>query len=334
MTAMLLTHSSIAAFKTCRRRYQYRYVDGLEPKDRPIYYDFGTAIHLGLAEFYRGKEVVEILTAIESYFQDNAPAIDEPDRLSSWMEAKELAIGMMKGYIVHYQGRETFKVLEIEKPFELDILDVRGFKYDDVKLAGKVDGIIEDNGLWILEHKTAKTIDNRYERKLTLDAQSMIYLEAMERVYNKPFRGIIYNVLAKAIPEPPKVLKNGSLSKAKDQNTTPELYGTAIDENGLNPADYAEFMAYLEANRRQYFFRETLTFSHEEKDEWRRELWQIAADIVSATATGSFYRNTAQCVGFGTCPYLDICTAPDKEFVIANSYERKEAHSELKEGVA
>ena len=331
---MLLTHSSIAAFKTCRRRYQYRYVDGLELRDRPIYYDFGTAIHLGLAEFYHGKGVGEILTAIDAYFQENAPAADDSDRLTAWMGAKELAIGMMKGYIANYQGRDSFKVLEIEKPFELPILDVRGDKYEGMILAGKVDGIAEDNGLWILEHKTAKTIDGRYERKLTLDAQSMIYLEAMERVYGKPFRGIIYNVLAKAVPESPKILKNGSLSKAKDQNTTPELYSMAVTENNLNPADYAEFIAYLEANRKQYFFRENLTFSQEEREEWRVELWQIARDIETATETGAFYRNTAQCVGFGTCPYLDICTAPDKEFVISNSYEHKEAHSELQDGAA
>jgi hypothetical protein len=90
----------------------------------------------------------------------------------------------------------------------------------------------------------------------------------------------------------------------------------------------------LDANRKQYFYREYLTFSSEERDEWRRELWQIAADIERATETGAFYRSTSQCVGFGTCPFLDICTAPDKDFVIGQSYERKAAHSELAEEVA
>jgi len=331
---MILTHSSIAAFKTCRKRYQFRYVDGLELRDRPMYFDFGSAVHQGLAMHYRGKKMEEIMPAIDLYFQEHAPAEDDAVKVAEWMEAKSLVLSMLQGYVAHYQGRDGFKVVEIEKPFELPICDVRGEKFPDMALAGKVDGVVEDGGLWILEHKTAKTIDNRYERKLTLDAQSMLYLEAMERVYGKPFNGILYNVLAKAVPEPPKVLKNGSLSRAKDQNTTPELYGMAIQENGLQMADYAEFMAYLEANRKQYFFRTRLTFGQEERDEWRRELWQIAADIERATKTGAFYRNTAQCVGFGTCPYLDICTAPDKEFVIENSYEQKAAHSELEGEVA
>jgi hypothetical protein len=331
---MLLTHSSIAAFKSCRRRYQYRYIDGLELMDRPVYFDFGSAIHLGLAMHYRGKPLTEVLQAVESYFQEHSPEPDDAKRVEDWMEAKDLAVGMLRGYVSHYAGRDKFKVVEIEKSFELPIHDIRGREYEGIRLAGKVDGIVEDGGLWVLEHKTTKTIDSRYERKLTLDAQSMIYLEAMDRVYGRRLNGVIYNVLVKSIPEMSKILKNGSLSKAKDQNTTPELYGMAISENGLNIADYADFLAYLEQNRKQYFFRERLAFSNDEREEWRRELWQIAADIERATEMGAFYRNTASCVGFGTCPYLDICSAPDKEFVIDNSYERKAIHSELEEATA
>jgi len=145
---------------------------------------------------------------------------------------------------------------------------------------------------------------------------------------------VIYNVLAKSIPVMPKVLKKGSLSLDKGQSTTPELYRLAIAENGLNEADYAEFLAYLEENQKEYFYREYLTFSQEERGEWRRELWQIAADIERAGELGSFYRNTANCVGFGECPYYQICCAPDREFVIEQSYVKKAAHSELVEEVA
>jgi hypothetical protein len=330
---MILTHSSIAAFKQCRRRYQYRYVDGLELKDRPAYFDFGSAIHTGLAEHYRGAKPEDAVLAIEKYFADNPPAADDAERMASWMESLGLAVSIFRNYVARYP-QESFKVVEIEKPFELPIVDVRGQTFDGLKLAGKVDGVVEENGLWVLEHKTASVIDSRYQRKLTLDAQSMLYLEAMERLYGKRFNGVIYNVLAKSIPEPPAVLKNGSLSKAKAQNTTPELYRMAISDAGLNPDDYAEILDYLERNRKQYFYREYLTFGTEEREEWRRELWQIAADIERATETGAFYRNTAQCVGFGTCPFYDICTAPDRQFVIDQSYEHKAAHSELEGEVA
>ncbi len=327
---MLLTHSSIRAFQTCRRRYQYRYVDGIEPKDRPLYYNFGTAVHLALSKHYLGGKPAEVIAAIEQYFADNAPAQDDSQRLQEWADGRELAIGMFKGYISRYP-QESFKVKSIEQAFELPILDVRGVEYDGMRLAGRVDGVVEENGLWILEHKTAKTIDGNYKRRLTLDPQSMIYLEAMERVLGQHINGIIYNVLAKSVPERPTVLKNGQLSQAKAQNTTPELYRTALAEIGAPEANYADFLAYLEANRREYFYREYLTFSQDERAEWRRELWQIAADIERAGELEAFYKNPQQCVSFGTCPYFDICTAPDREFVIENSFEKRAIHSELEE---
>lgn len=330
---MLLTYSSIAAFKSCRRRYQYRYVDGIEQKDRPVYFDFGTAIHLALAKHYAGVKPMDVVAAIEAYFADNAPAQDESERLLKWTEARYMAVAMYNNYLRRWP-QEAFKVKDIEKPFELPIHDVRGMEFPDMKLAGKIDMVAEENGLWVVEHKSAKSIDTNYKRKLTLDAQSLIYLDAAERIYSQKVNGVIYNVLAKSVPEAPAVLKSGQLSQAKNQNTTPELYREAIAANHMDESSYADFLAYLESNRREYHYREYLTFTEEDRDEWHRELWQIASDIELAGRLGAFYKNTANCVGFGTCPYFDICTAPDKMFVIDSSYERKEVHSELDGEVA
>lgn len=322
---MILTYSSIAAFKSCRRKYQYRYVDGIEQKDRPVYYDFGTAIHLALASHYRGAGAETVIAEVEKYFADNAPGQDESERLQKWIEAREMVLAMYRNYTGHYP-KESFKVLEIEMPFEISM-------GGENKLAGKIDMIVEENGLWVEETKSAKSIDVNYKKKLTLDPQSLLYLMAAEKKFGKPFNGVLYNVLAKSIPCKPAILKSGKLSQDKGKNTSPELYREAIKENGLNEPDYAEFLAYLEANRREYFYREYLTFTKEDRAEWQVEQYQILSDIQRATDEGTFYKNTQQCVGFGTCPYFDICCAPDKQFVIENSYEKKAVHSELEQEV-
>ncbi len=325
---MLLTHSSIQAFKSCRRRYQYRYVDGLELKDRPVYFDFGTAIHLGLAIHYKGGSLEDSLKEIEVHFDDNAPAADDSERLNEWEKMKALAVDIFHNYVAHYP-KEPFKVLEVEKLFELPILDVRGEKHQGMILAGKIDALVEENGLWVMETKTAKTIDVNYKRKLTLDAQSMIYLDAMDRIMGRRIKGVIYNVLAKDTPHKPDILKSGKLSQAANARTTPELFRSSIAELKLNEADYAEYLEHLEANRKEYFYREYLTFGDEERLEWRDELRQIAGDMERMIELEAFYKNTAQCVTFGTCPYLPICEAPCRESVIEQSYAKKQVHEEL-----
>ena len=325
---MLLTHSSIQAFRSCRRRYQYRYVDGIEQKDRPLYFSFGTAIHLGLAEHYRGAADEAALAVMSDYFDKNAPAEDDPERVTDWEKSKLLALDVFRGYVAHYP-KESFKVVAIEKSFELPILDVRGEKYQDMIEAGKVDLLVEENGLWVLETKTAKSIDVNYKRKLNMDAQSLLYLDAMDRVMGKRLNGVIYNVLAKDVPHKPDILKSGKLSRASNAKTTPELFRQSIAELNLQESDYAEYLEYLEANRKEYFYREYLVFGDEEREEWKMELRQIAGDMGRMIEMGSFYKNPAQCVTFGTCPYLPICEAPNREAVIEASYEKKQVYEEL-----
>jgi hypothetical protein len=325
---MLLTYSSIQAFKSCRRRYKYRYVDGLELKERPLYFSFGTAIHLALGVHYKGGSLTDSWNEIEKHFNQNMPAEDDPERMDEWRKANTLAIDVFQNYIVQYP-KESFKVLEIEKLFELPIMDVRGEKYPGIILAGKVDLLVEENGLWIVETKTTSALNVGYKRKLTLDPQAMLYLDAMDRTMGQRVKGVIYNVLVKDVPHKPEVLKSGKLSKAVNAKTSPELYRAAIAELNLNEADYADHLEYLEDNRKEYFYREYLVFGDEERMEWKEELRQIAGDMERMVELGAFYRNPAQCVTFGTCPYLPICEAPCKEAVIEQSYVKKQAHAEL-----
>ena len=66
-------------------------------------------------------------------------------------------------------------------------------------LAGKVDGIVRiGDDHYILEHKTAATIDADYLERLWTDFQIAIYSQYVEQALGIPITGVIYNVLAKA----------------------------------------------------------------------------------------------------------------------------------------
>ena len=332
-----ITHSSILSFKTCRQRYQFRYEMGLVPKARPVYFDLGSAIHLALEMWYAGKTDLEIDAAIVEYFEDNQPAADDIERLAKFDEASRMAPMIWRRYRDQYpRGSEQFKVIATEVEFELPIVNPEtGARSQTFTIAGKMDGIVRDtrNGtLWVLEHKTTAALTGLYKKRLTLDAQSLLYVEAAERKYGEPIAGVLYNVIVKAVPHYPKLLKNGELSRDKNQITTPELYRQAILDNCLNEADYAGFLAELEGRRREYFYREVLTFSEQDREQWREELWDIAKDIRQAKLNERWYRNTSQCAptGGSVCAYFDVCTACDKRAVIEASFTKAERlHTEL-----
>ena len=317
-----LTYSSIQAFKSCRKRYQYRYEIGIEPAERPIYFSLGSAVHVGLEHIYRGSNQFEIENAINIYFAKNAPSNDDIERLNEWDSSRRMAHAIIDRYRENYK-EERFQIIETEKQFCLPIVNPEtGSASQTYQIMGKIDGIARENGhLWIIEHKTTSAISNQYKKGLTLDAQSILYVDAMERVFNEPVQGVIYNVLLKSVPHKPALLKNGKLSTDKRQVTTAELYRKAIAENFLSETDYSEFIAFLESSQRSFFYREYLTFTKSDREQWRNELWDIAKDIRQCELNDRFYRNTSQCCAMRTCQYFDICCSLDQESVIKSSYK-------------
>jgi hypothetical protein len=67
--------------------------------------------------------------------------------------------------------------------------------------------------------------------------------------------GVIFQDIRKKVPEKPRVLKSGELSKDKSQNTTAQLYRATISELGLDPTRYSEHLAWLADNEQEYFRR-------------------------------------------------------------------------------
>jgi hypothetical protein len=106
-----------------------------------------------------------------------------------------------------YSARLDFKnisildrpVVEIEKEFVGEIRNPdTGRQSQTFRIAGKVDGIVRcHDGLYLLEHKTASTVDASYLDKLWTDTQIALYCYYL-RELGYPIVGVIYNVLLKS----------------------------------------------------------------------------------------------------------------------------------------
>jgi len=309
-----LSYSSTSAFKNCRKKYQYSYIDKIKPKEEPVYFSIGSAFHIALANHYNKKSEMICIHETLSYFFDHGPENDD--------DASNLTVDLFKRYIREYQ-EEPFEIIGTEIKFKVPIINPEtGKRSRNFNFYGIIDGLVKENGLyWVIEHKTTSALTNQYKLNLTLNGQCIAYIEALERFLDIKIQGVLYNVILKSLPVKPKLLKNGTLSIAKNQNTTLELYLDAISENDINPDHYSEHLEWLRDNRKEYFYREYLTFPKESIKEWREELWDLQKNIREAELKNQYYKNTSQCVNFGVCRYFDICTAIDKKSVIEASYK-------------
>ncbi len=109
-----------------------------------------------------------------------------------------LATAMIRGYAERY-GTEEFEIVEVEKEFVGEIRNPdTGRQSQTFRIAGKVDGIVRcHDGLYLLEHKTASTVDASYLDKLWTDTQIALYCYYL-RELGYPIVGVIYNVLLKS----------------------------------------------------------------------------------------------------------------------------------------
>jgi len=246
-----------------------------------------------------------------------------PEFYAEWKSDRDLGVSMLDGYRPQLlQDLARFEVLGTEIPF---IVPANA----ETDRAGVIDLPLRDRStgdIWIMDHKTFTPESwAAYQKISTLDEQSTGYLSAWERLHGERPVGFIVNVLVKRAAHPPKRLKNGSLSKSADQNTTPELYRAAILEHKINVADYAEFLAYLEANRKTFYARIAVTRTPE-------HLARFDADFASTCAEkarGVVYRNVSPRT-CGTCAYRFLCEANVRaielsEAEVASLYDQRDA---------
>jgi hypothetical protein len=183
---------------------------------------------------------------------------------------------------------------------------------------GTIDLIVKDkdDNLWFVDHKTTNSIE-KYEKNAKMDRQINRYWWAIQQLADgkgkilshdnvelqHPY-GFIYNIILKDYPTPPKVLKNGSLSKDKSQKTTYEMYLNAIAEYDLQESDYSDILEILSTQTDKFFKRVEVFRNQNEIDATMTEVIAVTQDMEKA----SLYRNiTNDC--HWDCQFKDLCLA-------------------------
>lgn len=330
-----ITNSELKEFKSCRVKHQLGYVDLLAPKVKQNYFRFGEAIHIALETYHdpalEDKKLMLALTEFSMFLNADLRRRENDPEQTLWDEDYDefnddlkLGLEMIHRYDQFHKTQYPFKVISLEHEFDTRLRTLTGNK-SRINFAGRVDGIVEWQGhLWLLEHKTAAYINPQYLKNLELDDQINHYLWAA-RAIGYDVIGILYNVLAKWVPHPPKLLKNGKLSISKTQKTTYKLYLQAIKDCGFKPSDYDEILNRLSMQEDQTFLRLPIYRSASEIDRIGRELYLAARDM----ANPRIYRNPGSCRLMG-CTFRSLCL--DEGVEARDNFRKKtRKHEELKE---
>jgi CRISPR/Cas system-associated exonuclease Cas4 (RecB family) len=264
-----VSHSEISTYLDCQKKWDLIYNKGLKVDN--IHLQFGSM----------GHEVLETRIIPDEGLY---PELKEAFGINSW-----------ENYFttIFNELDETFKNYEVlHREYRVETEDIKGV-IDVVwrcKITGKI--LITD---YKFSNKDKGQVD------IWLDEQMYIYAAAYASLNNIPLEDIFigYVNIPKAEMKKPRVLKNGTLSKDKAQNTTYALYMEAITENGLNAEDYADILDEIKDKRLT-----TVAISNINLEMAQRIMQNIDNTIKDMDKGYVLERCTFQCK---YCDFLDYC---------------------------
>ncbi len=324
----VLTFSALNTFRNCPRKYKHRYVDFLRPREKAESLSFGSVIHGAIEVWYRSEADTNRLWTVLDCIDQQFPlrAGDEAQK-ASW----HLARAMFTGYATRYAS-EDFEIVEVEKPFTGEIRNPdTGRASQTFQMAGKVDAIVRrSDGMYLLEHKTASSIDANYLDKLWTDTQIALYSFHLRQL-GYPIVGVIYNVLLKA-----RLQQKAGETEAEYEARRMEL--AAKNKSGRStakrqlPETDEEFQARLAEwyARPEAFHREHIYLSEDRLAMLQEEVWEITQQYLDARRRGKWLLNTSNCFSYQRpCEYLPYCQSGFNPNVVDKLYEISPPHEEL-----
>ena len=337
MEKSIITHSELQTGKTCLRQMYFRYQLGLRPIQDALPLRLGKAIHYGLhlrKLTMMGTPLKHntILDQVLAEYDKNKPNVES----YSWEIERVTIAAMLNCYCWRWAEQDKqIKYVASELTFSIPIVNPDSNKISRTfNVAGVIDGIatLPDGRLAIVEHKTSGQdvgIESDYWKQLRIDSQISLYFMAAKRL-GYDVETIIYDVLRKPTIRP----YHATPTDKRKYKADGSLYANMHDKDEA-PDDYGlRFVADIGERPDFYYSRREIPRLDADIEEFRHELWQNAKMLQECKKYNRWYRNTRACIGFGRCPYFNLCTTgyDIQSGVVPDNFEMvTNVHTELGE---
>jgi len=305
----------------CRRAWDYQSANRQSLVKRGVPATalwMGSAIHKALEMQIRGQSPKRALDAYVSRMREEMASeylrkVGAPMSSNEWTsfdESASLCNDVTRAYFEHYGMSDTYapyKALCSEMTFRIPMGQMG--VYDVVYLIGTIDGVLFDPRYDAIGGIDHKTYSQRADvRDLQLNDQFVGYTACLELLIRQEVSFFVYNGLNKKVPSQPRVLKDGTLSVAKDCVTTAKTFERAVIANGEDPKSsrYEQHLAWLRLREQEdhpFFTRHTINIPKAVKDDWWSNVLAVLNEMASEPAI-TFNRRWEGC---WDCNVRDLC---------------------------
>lgn len=256
LALQMLRTSERTSFKRCAWKWWHEYVIGLRQVDpRPTAADFGSGIHLCLAEWYipgkkRGRHPVETWLEWMKDQHGKFVRVDDPDsteeeNVTKFEDARELGEEMLTCYVDKWGKDRSWEIIAPEQRFALRIPHPKISGRSIVMYVGTMDGVFRDHNdgkIKILETKST----NKNLEKFLVETQFTEQFGGYDSVATKVLRkqgligpkevvsGMTYNMLRRAKQDTRPVGPDGR----RHNQPNKENYAKALEGQTINGVEW------------------------------------------------------------------------------------------------
>lgn len=259
---ILISHSEVAAFRQCRRRWALRSPlrENWVPRWPNKNLVAGSVYHAAVAEFYTDRGDRKPHKRALALYDERVKQVAEEmqsnrvpeDRRVAVLDELALVRQCLECFFPWAQNHDYFHILATEVLVKVKLPYL--YNGREVWYVGRVDALARhkrDKQYWLLEWKTCSNFPDF--GALRLDSQCGWYVWSARQdpafARNRP-AGMIYTFFKKkAVPAPPEPLKRGGFSKAKSKlaNSTYQLYLDTLLAHDCDVAEYQDALDYLKS---------------------------------------------------------------------------------------
>jgi len=322
---LIVSHSRIKLWRSCRYAHHLRYNERLEKKRPAIQLVRGKIIHACLEARINGKDWRPIIDEYEKEYNRLFPEEKEiygdlPNDLRRLME----------GYEEEWADEELTYLEKDGKRAEFEFYVPLTFAPEDIDqktgealilFHGVIDTVARDKDkrVWVVEHKSHKKIPSESVR--FTDIQTTLYYWVAPQIGFPQPDGILWDYIRTKSPAIPELLSSGRLSKRKNIDTTWQVYYQTILEHGLDPNDYQDILEELKS-RESFYKRVYFPPPKSIVKPLVSDLYETAKEIQALGKVSKARNITFNCE---RCSYYPICQAElrglDSEFVKKAEYK-------------
>lgn len=247
LEGLRVSNSRLGTWRRCQKKYEFKYIMGLEPRAKVRQLEMGSWMHELLEVHYEGGDWKE------KHEENKAGYYLFPEEIREELgdlptECRKLMLSYLR-----YWRDEDKNYVVVDTELDEIVTLPSGLEFRMI-----IDLIVENRRTGKLEawdHKNRKNFAS--SDSMILDPQLTNYFAGLEIMGYTPLGCVMYNEIRTKAPTVPKLLKAGGLSKAKNIDTDTHTYYREIRKHGLDPADYEDILRHIALNETDRFFKRT-----------------------------------------------------------------------------